>query len=252
MNWKLNKGMTATAKTYFEELEEINLTEELFDIAIYKLRHKLGVDPTKEMSVTEHKIWRKALSGRILSKRINDIGIAMNLVGDLDYPTILERFWKDLDKEFKKQWLLKAWMHTDSALLQGFKWWKRKFKEADFITNCNKKRGCRKIKLYRGCSIGLENGLSWTNDIEVARHYAAQKETNEMIKGVYEITVLPIQILAILKVEAVIIDKENNFIKKGSWNTETYDKKFQNLEYLIDTNLSQIKLLEIYDLKNIR
>lgn len=247
MNWKLNQGMTETARIYFEGLEQINLTDQEFDKAIYKFRHKLGVDPSKEMSVKEHKIWRSALSGRTWAKRIDKMEDSMRWVSDLDRPAVLHRFWNDLDTQQKKKWLLQVWLNNDSAMLQGFKWWKRKFRETGFITNCNKSRQKGKIKLYRGSHLGLENGLSWTDDIEVARTYAAQKEHNVQTKGVYEITVLPIQILAILRVGAVVMDKENNYMSKGTWDVKTYNKSFHNFEYVIDTSLSPIKLIETYD-----
>lgn len=67
-----------------------------------------------------------------------------------------------------------AWTSADSpaARVDPYDWYEM-FTIAGFVTDCRRiRRPRRSHRLYRGCKIGGEMGMSWTDDLTVARRFA--------------------------------------------------------------------------------
>lgn len=85
------------------------------------------------------------------------------------------------------------------------------------------------MTLYRGCLSGLESGLSWTDDIEIARIYAKQYKDIGQKAHVYKITAKKMNVLSVLHVGGEVLFT---------------DDTFNNLEFIVDTRGLTIEIVE--------
>ncbi|WP_145524127.1 hypothetical protein [Virgibacillus sp. SK37] len=91
------------------------------------------------------------------------------------------------------------------VFLYGFDWWIPYFEDTGFITNCDASKPTKPVVLYRGVEPFFRQGMSWSNNIDMAKTFA---DSASLIsnKYVYGTIVQPESILAIFKGNAVNID----------------------------------------------
>ena len=92
------------------------------------------------------------------------------------------------------------WTHTSTSFLYGLDWWLPYFEELGFITNCDANKPTEFITLYRGVEEPFAVGMSWTNQLWLAKSFIHRNKIfRDMDKHLYESVVKPEHILAIIK-----------------------------------------------------
>lgn len=222
-----NLDVSDVALDYWKGIKLVKLNNDEMDSALHIHRMKLGYNINKPMGAKEHIFWRNATILRNRAEQATDFRDALTYVYEFDRPYFLEKWWSYLSQRQKKHWLYFTWIRNDSTLIQGFNWWIRKFRSAGYITNCEVYVN-KPITLYRGCLRGIESGLSWTDDIQIARRYARQY-ADVYEAYIFKTTVKKNNVLAVLHV-----DGEDVFT----------GERFSNLEYIVDSKELKIEAFE--------
>ncbi|MEK5481029.1 hypothetical protein [Viridibacillus sp. FSL R5-0888] len=188
-------------------------------------RSKLGFDISKPMTIKENMYWIRFKRARERATAATTPYDAITIAFDIDKPYFLEKWWNTLSIDEKQEYLIYCWLHNDSIFIHGMAFWIDRFIETGYLSNCDIKQPEEPIKLYRGCIEGLEDAMSWTNDIEIAGLYANQFEGSH----VYKTIATKNDILSIFQVEAM--------------NVNTHEK-YKNLEYILNPKDLKIEVLE--------
>src|SRR5699024_9411161 len=123
----------------------------------------------------------------------------------IDYQPLLEEWWDELDREEKEKYLTKTWFQKMDGFFMGLDWWIPYFQELGYITNCDMPKPTEPIILYRGSEPFFRLGMSWTDNVDMARVFS-ESESLISNKYIYRTIVQPESILAILRGDAVDVD----------------------------------------------
>lgn len=172
----------------------------------YKYRVFMGLDPEGDSTWFQERMhfkqMRKQRKKAFDTDNVND---AFAYAPFIDYQPLLEKWWDELDREEKEKYLTKTWFQKMDGFFMGLDWWIPYFQELGYITNCDMPKPTEPIILYRGSEPFFRLGMSWTDNVDMARAFS-EFESLISNKYIYRTIVQPESILAILRGDAVDVD----------------------------------------------
>ncbi|MRX56727.1 hypothetical protein GJU41_22550 [Bacillus idriensis] len=172
------------------------------DMFWYKHRLIMGFDPENPNTIEESLYWKRVNNQREKCLDSKDPEYAILNAPYFDKQYHLQKWWEDLNDYDKKRFLIHVWFNKADGNLYGFDWWLPYFEEVGFISNIDETLPTEPITLYRGIEPLFMKGMSWTPQIEMARHFSESVSLMED-KKLFKTEVDPEYILAILEENAV-------------------------------------------------
>lgn len=174
-------------------------------------RRTMGFNPNEPMTSEENKFWDGIHLQRQMCLDSKDPLYAIYEAPPFDKQYFLAEWWDKLDIDDKKRYLTHVWLNKGPSFLLGYDWWFPYFKDVGFLTNCNADRPTKEVVLYRGAFPFIKYGLSWTDDIELAKLFGSQHDESRVYKAV----VKPESILGVIRGVA-------GYAEEGKASSEKY------------------------------
>ncbi|MBN6890035.1 hypothetical protein ACUXCC_005547 [Cytobacillus horneckiae] len=172
------------------------------DMFWYKHRKMMGFNPDEPMNIQERLYWKRLNNEREKCLASTDPEYAILRAPYFDKQLFLEKWWDKLNIEEKEKYLLHVWGNKGGGNLYGYDWWLPYFNEVGFLTNIDESLPTKPVTLYRGVVPFFSNGMSWTSQIDLARHFANSFSIMGE-KKLYKTEVDPEDILGIVQGDVV-------------------------------------------------
>lgn len=184
---------------------------------LFWIRHRLlnGLDPKGNDFFEESMHWNKIEKARKRAREATTAVDAVTAAPYFDKQYHLGKWWDRLNEQAKKELLLYTWSNKGDSILYSYDWWLPYFNEVGFISNTDIEKPKKPVTLYRSAELYFSHGMSWTDSIEVARAYLDHNYGLFGERIIFQITVEPDNLLAILDGN-IVGYKSGDIVAKGA------------------------------------
>lgn len=174
----------------------------------YKHRILHDLDPENINMFEEARHWRKIGQKRKQAKEATDVFTAVTAAPYFDKQHFMSQWWGQLTDAEKEEVIIYVWGNKGDNIMYGHDWWYPYFEELGFVSNTSRQLPQEPVTLYRAAEPYFARGMSWTDEIKMARVF---QQSNLKLLGdkyIYSVTVKPEQILAMVEGNVIALGNE--------------------------------------------